>query len=60
MSPTPVAVCVFALQGPNDASPAGGAGAAQHPASTASSLALDDAGMDGFVHMHMIDELLTE
>jgi hypothetical protein len=42
------------LQGSADASVA-----ALRSAST-SSMAMDDAGLDGFVHMHMIDDLLTE
>lgn len=33
--------------------------AAQRSTST-SSITMDDSGLDGFVHMHMIDDLLTE
>jgi hypothetical protein len=47
-------VCVcLCPQAPNDA-PA----AAQRATSAVS--VMDDAGLDGFVHMHMIDDLLTE
>jgi hypothetical protein len=54
LNPLPCVPPCRVSQGPLDASQA-----TQRSAS-ASSMVMDDAALDGFVHMHMIDDLLTE